>query len=240
MSEKTGLPELFQKLLEGGFLAEGNICKTDDGFYASKRSLPQLGGAYLYGVPARGEHVYGVFTMSPQESLEPGVCISFAQLDGQTMQLSAAPSKAIKAYFSRPQAQGAYLIARLYVEYIASGERHIQLPYFYKNIYHGGNYRIPRFVEINNEDAIHTVCDQETIYIRDLADVSGFEKLAILATHTGCTSFHSFAAGVQYHARPFGKGSAAKLTASCETAPYHSADSKWVKSQKKHHNVQIA
>lgn len=229
------MPDLFHKWIQDGQLTEGDICKTDDGFYAVRKNIPQVGSEYLYAVPGRKGYVYGVFAMNDQNTDEPGVCISFAQLDEKTMKLSAAPNSTIKAYFSRSQSQGAYLIARLYIHRIVSKDRHIQLPRYYADIYHGGNYRIPRFIEINNEDAVHTVCDQETIYIRDLDSVSGFEKLAILATHTGCTSFHSFAAGVQYHARPFGKESAAKLTASGETSPYHLGDSKWVKSQKKYH-----
>jgi len=229
------MPELFEDLIRQGFLAEKNIHKTDDGFYAADRRLLQLGGAYVYAVPGREGYVYGVFTMADQEALEPGVVISFARLEEKTMQLSTAACKAIRSYFSRPQAQGAYLIAELYTGHIAR-ERHIQLPRYFTELYRKEKgRRLSRFVEINNEDAVHTVCDQETIYIRDLENVSGYEKLAILATHTGCTSFHSFAAGVQYSARPFGKENAARLTLSGEAAPYHNADSKWVKNQKKFH-----
>lgn len=237
MSAKTGMPALFEELLQDGYLSQADICKTEDGFYAVKRGLLQVGGAYLYAVPSREGYAYGLFTMSTQDAFEPGVCVSFAQLD-EKLQLSAAVNKTLKAYFRRPQAQGAYLIARLYVEHIlaAAQSRHIGLPRYFEELYRQGRgRRLSRFVEINNEDAVHTVCDQETVYIRDLDNVSGFEKLAILATHTGCTSFHSFAAGVRYYARPFGKENAAKLTISEETAPYHSADSKWIKDQKKYH-----
>ena len=234
MSPKNNMPKLFEELIQKGFLAQSNIHSTDDGFYAADHSLVQLGGAYVYAVPVRGDYIYGVFTMSDQNTIDPGISVSFASIDPQTMHPSTLSHKAIKAYFRRSQAQGAYLLARLYLNYIAQ-ERHIQLPRYYEEVYHGGNYRLPRFIEINNEDAVHTVCDQETIYIRDLENVSNFEKLAILATHTGCTSYHSFAAGVQYHARLFGKDSTAALTIAQGTAPYHSADSKWVKNQKKYH-----
>lgn len=230
------MPELFNELIQKGFLSQSNIFHTEDGFYAVNHRLVQLGGGYLYAVPDRDGYAYGVFTMSDQDSSEPGVVIAFAAIDPGTMQPSTLCHKAIRAYFRHPKAQGAYLIARLYVEHIiaAAQSRHIQLPYYYPAVYvEGRSNRLPNFIAYNNEDAVHTVCDQETIYIRDLTDVSEFEKLAILATHTGCTSFYSFAAGVQYQA---GKGNAAKLSVCDETAPYHSADSNWVKKQKKYHN----
>lgn len=234
----SNMPELFQDLIRQGCLAESNIYTTKDGFYATNHRLVQLGGGYLYAVPAADGYVYGVFTMADQDTLHPGVVISFAALDEKRMQLTGDASRVIKSYFRKPQAEGGYLIARIFVEHIiAAGQtRHIQLPRYFGELYRQGKgRRISRFVEINNEDAVHTVCDQETIYIRDLENISDFEKLAILATHTGCTSFHSFAAGVQYHARLFSKENAAKLTISDATAPYHSADSKWIKDQKKYH-----
>ena len=230
----SNMPELFNELIRQGFLARSNILSTEDGFYAANHRLNQLGGGYLYAVPCGEDYVYGVFTMADQDSLEPGVVVSFASIDPRTMQPGTLSHKTIKAYFRRGQAHGAYLIAQIYVAYIAQ-ERHIQLPWYYEKFRKGELWRISRFIEINNEDAIHAVCDQQTIYIRDLADISVFEKLAILAVHTGCTSFHSFAAGVQYHARAFSKDTAAKLSAANAAAPYHSADSKWVKNQKKYH-----
>lgn len=230
------MPELLNELIQMGFLTQSNILRTEDGFYAANRPIVQLGGGYLYAVPVREGYVYGVFNLSDQDASEPGVVISFASIDPKTMQPTTLCHKAIKSYFRRPKAQGAYLIARIFVDYIVSGaqNRHIQLPYYYPNVYvEGKSNRLPNFIAYNNEDAVHTVCDQETIYIRDLENISEFEKLAILATHTGCTSFYSFAAGVQFQA---GKGDAVKLSVCGETAPYHSADSKWVKGQKKHHN----
>lgn len=230
----SNMPELFKELIQQGFLADSNIRTTEDGFYAANHRLNQLGGGYLYAVPSRDGYVYGVFTISDQDTLRPGVVISFAPIDPRTMQPSALSSKVIKAYFRRPQAQGAYLIADIYIAYIAQ-ERHIQLPWYYEMYRKGELWRISRFVEINNEDAIHAVCDQQTIYIRDLENISGFEKLAILATHTGCTSFHSFAAGVCYHARAFSKQNSATISVAEPVLPYHGADSKWVKKQKKYH-----
>ena len=234
----SNMPELFQDLIRQGCLAESNIFTTEDGFYAANHRLVQLGGGYLYAVPSGDGYVYGVFTIADQDALNPGVVISFVPLDETRMQLTGEASNIIKAYFRRPQAQGGYLIARIYVDnIIAAGQsRHIALPRYFETLYRQNKgRRISRFVEINNEDAVHTVCDQETIYIRDLENISDFEKLAILATHTGCTSFHSFAAGVRYFARPFAKESGARLTLGEELQPYHDADGKWVKKQKKYH-----
>ena len=230
----SNMPELFNELIQKGFLAQSDILSAEDGFCLANRQLPQVGGGWLYAVPARDGYVYGVVTMSDQNGVEPGVVVSFASIDPETMHPNTLSDKTIKAYFRRTQAQGAYLIARAYVAYIAQ-ERHIQLPYYYELYRKSERNGISRFIEINNEDAVHTVSDQETIYIRDLENISGFEKLAILATHTGCTSVHSFAAGVQYHARAFCKDAAAKLSIAQGQQPYQAADSKWVKGQKKHH-----
>ncbi|MEE0839641.1 MAG: hypothetical protein U0L72_03705, partial [Acutalibacteraceae bacterium] len=45
------------------------------------------------------------------------------------------------------------------------------------------------------------VCDNEYRYLEDRDELTEQETLAILATHTGNTSFYSFAAEVEYHAR---------------------------------------
>ena len=113
----------------------------------------------------------------------------------------------LKAYFIRSEAEAPYLIARLYVQHAASFARDgvLPVPKHYRTIYReflssGKGIRIPRFLEKNNMAAGYTVCDHENIYIQDKAALSGFEKLAILATHTGNVSIHSFAADVRYHA----------------------------------------
>ena len=236
MSTTKNIPELFQELIRQGLMAESNIHTANDGFCAADCALNQYDGGYLYAVPARSGFVYGIFTLSDQNDIEPGVEISFAAVDPKTMLADSVPSKAIKSYFCRPQSIGAYLIARLYTKYIAR-ERHIQLPCYYEMFRTGEAWRISRFIEINNEDAVHAVCDQQTIYIRDLENVSNFENLAILATHTGCTGYQNFAAGVQYHARAFGKDAAAKLTVTNYSAPYHNTDSKWMKQQRQTESI---
>ena len=119
--------------------------------------------------------------------------------------------KALKRYFKNPKSKGAYLVADIYVKTIASYARegHLLVPEFYKAIVQQSiSYktyaklaRLPHFVEALNKTAGRVVCDNEYIYLETLEDLSEPEALAILATHTGNTSFYSFAAEVEYHAR---------------------------------------
>lgn len=108
---------------------------------------------------------------------------------------------ALKCYFRQTGAQAPYLIARQYVEKIASLAENgqIALPDAYQTL--GENHRLLRFIRENNTAAGYTVCDRKAVYIRDAAHLSQHEMLAILATHTGDTSFFAFAAEVQYHAK---------------------------------------
>lgn len=114
---------------------------------------------------------------------------------------------ALKAYFIRPQAEAPYLIAGTYVKHIASFSTAgtLNVPKAYKEIYQkrraSAKYaRVPDFLEQNNQEPNNVVCDHEKIYIQDVKQLSQHEKLAILATHTGNVSVHSFAAEIRYHA----------------------------------------
>ena len=162
---------------------------------------------------------------------------------------------ALKSYFLRTESQGAYLIARQYVQKIAglAEDGRISLPNAFKKAKRGT--RLPRFIEENNTAAGYTVCDQEYIYIRDTARLSRQEALAILATHTADVSFASFAAEVQYHARfltplarlpiPFlGRSvydSAIRADMTIDDlelegpAPFHNPNSRWVRRQRECH-----
>ena len=114
-------------------------------------------------------------------------------------------SERLKRYFIRTEAQGAYLVAKLYTEYIAALAESgwIPVPEHYEQAYkkRGMRGRVPRFVEKNNVAAGKVICDHEKIYVSDPQNPTERERLAILATHTGNTSFHSFAAEVQFHAK---------------------------------------
>ncbi len=114
---------------------------------------------------------------------------------------------ALKEYFIRPQAEAPYLIAETYVYHIASFSTAgiLNVPKAYKEIYQkkvaSGKYvRVPDFLDQNNRDANRAVCDHEKIYIQNVKQLSWYEKLAVLATHTGNVSYHSFAAEIRYHA----------------------------------------
>ena len=114
-------------------------------------------------------------------------------------------NETLKQYFIRTQAQGPYLIAALYTEYIASLAENgsLPVPERYASDYkkQGVGGRVPRFIEENNTLAGARICDHEKIYLGDPLHPTERERLAILATHTGNTSFYSFAAEVQFHAR---------------------------------------
>ena len=114
-------------------------------------------------------------------------------------------SETLKRYFIRTEAQGAYLIAKLYTGYIASLAQNGCIPvperYAADCRRKGLRGRIPQFVEENNRDAGKVVCDHKSIYVSDPGEPTEEERLAILATHAGNVSLFSFAAEVQFHAR---------------------------------------
>lgn len=166
---------------------------------------------------------------------------------------------ALKAYFRRPEAQAPYLIAELYVRFIAGlhPEGSLPVPVGYAAICRKKpNSRLPRFLEENNAQAGSAVCDHETIFLSDPANPTRFEALAILATHTADTSFHSFAAEVHYHAcylfplaripipflgwSVYDSAIRADLTiAESELegpAPFHNPRSRWVRRQQRLHD----
>lgn len=188
-------------------------------------------GTHIYGLLKMREQEDDQKRGISADGDTPGVTISFIDFDTDLMKIclenpTAANRKnlgaeinrvvayrkqnhhpALKAYFIRPQAEAAYLIAKVYVTYIASFAQNgvLHLPEAYRDIYlkkdRSPRYaRIPDFLEHNNRSANRTVCDHQNIFIQDTGNLSEFEKLAILATHTGNVSLHSFAAEVRYHA----------------------------------------
>ena len=165
---------------------------------------------------------------------------------------------ALKAYFRRPQAQAPYLIAELYVHFIAglAQDGSLPVPVAYARQYsRSPRSRLPRFLEETNARAGYPVCDHKRIAIRDPRNLSEYEALAILATHTADTSFHCFAAEVRYHAcylfplaripipflgrSVYDSAIRADLTiAESELegpAPFHNPRSRWVKRQRRFH-----
>ncbi len=113
----------------------------------------------------------------------------------------------LKDYFVSPKAEGPYMIGEFYVRHIASFASHGSLPVpdEYKRIRKNkhkskGVSRIAVFIDQNNAAAGNIVCDHERIYLSDPENLTIYEKCAILATHTGNVSFHSFAAEIRFHA----------------------------------------
>lgn len=173
----------------------------------------------------------------------------------------------LKAYFIRPEAQGAYLIATLYVRHIASFAHNGFLPVpdhytaaFQASIRPGASScqkRVPGFLEENNQAAGRLVCDHKKIYIQNSRCLSEYEKLALLATHTGNTSVHSFAAEIRFHALfliwyakiplPFVGGSAYASAIRADLSiqdrefqgptPYYHPESRLMKEQLAHHGT---
>jgi len=165
----------------------------------------------------------------------------------------------IKAYFIRPEAQAPYLIAEQYVHHLASFAKNgvLAVPEAYGKLFlkRGKNNRIPDFLDANNAAAGRTVCDHRKIYLSNPAFLTVCEKLALLATHAGNTSFHSFAAEIRWHGMflvglakislPFVGGSVyasairADMTIDDKEfegpTPYYDPDSRLIQEQKRCH-----
>ncbi len=258
------IPSFFRWLKVQNMVSEDPVLHTNDGFGMIATSisslllsrgidaLPDRDGKslecrsffddwYLFAVPDKDAHVYGLLKMREQEDDQkrgiyadgdtPGVTISFIAFDTDLMKTCLENPTAVnrqnlgleinrvvaygkqnhhpalKAYFIRPQAEAPYLIAQVYVKYIASFGKNgvLHVPEAYRDIClkrdRGSKYaRVPDFLEHNNRSANRIVCDHQNIFIKDVNNLSEFEELAILATHTGNVSVHSFAAEVRYHA----------------------------------------
>ena len=226
-------------LAEKGILdfpdSEGNRLACDKFFddwflYA----VPQETG-YTYSLLKLREQEYDAQEGAPADGDTPGVTVSFIsfrcdilldcladptdenamRLDGEINRVVArrgqSHHRALKRYFVDPKSEGAYLVAQLYVRFIASFcvDGQLNVPQQYKAMVQQSlSYkrsaklaRLPRFMESLNRKAGYTLCDNEKIYIQDPQAPSEEEAAAILATHTGNTSVHSFAAEVEYHAK---------------------------------------
>ena len=172
---------------------------------------------------------------------------------------------ALKEYFIRPQAEAPYLVADTYVKHIAafSSAGTLNVPKAYKEIYlkrsASGKYaRVPDFLDQNNCEAKKIVCDHEKICIQNVKQLSRYEKLAILATHTGNVSSHSFAAEIRYHAMflkkwmkirlpmvgsPYASAVRADMSIGDKEfqgpTPYYILSGKLVQDQEKYHSISL-
>ena len=137
------------------------------------------------------------------------------RLDGEINRVVARRGQthhdALKRYFANPASLGSYHIASLYTAHIAAFSKngYLNLPEHYKEIvqqYHVHRRskrlaRLPEFMEELNRNAGYVLCDENRLYIQNPEKLTQYEAAAILATHTGNTSVHSFAAEVEYHAK---------------------------------------
>lgn len=172
---------------------------------------------------------------------------------------------AMKEYFIRPQAEAPYLLAEKYVKHIAAfgSASSLNVPKDYKEIYLKRSVstkyaRVPDFLDQNNREANRIVCDHEKIYIQNVKQLSRYEKLAILATHTGNVSYHSFAAEIRYHAMflnklmkirlpmvgsPYASAVRADMSIGDKEfqgpTPYYILSGKLVQDQEKYHSISL-
>ena len=137
------------------------------------------------------------------------------RLDGEINRVVARRGQThhdhLKRYFLNPKSQGSYLVAELYTTHIASFAKDgcLNVPEHYKKIVkqyqtHKKSKklaRLPDFIEELNRKAGYVLCDHDRLYIQNSEKPTQYEAAAILATHTGNTSVHSFAAEVEYHAK---------------------------------------
>ena len=192
-------------------------------------------GDYTYSLLKLREQEHDTEDGSPADGDTPGVTVSFIALDCEKLiacltaptdenrkKLSREINRvvayrgqchhpALKRYFRNPKSQGAYLVAGMYVRYIASFAVNgcLAVPEHYKGIVQQSiSYknskklaRLPHFIDSLNQAAGRVVCDHEHIYLENPEALTQYEAAAILATHTGNTSVFSFAAEVEYHAR---------------------------------------
>ena len=193
------------------------------------------GQAYIYSLLKLREQEHDAASGTPADGDAPGVTISFISFTWEILmdclmnasaenrqKLNAEINRvvayrgqqhhtAMKNYFANPASEGAYLVARLYTDHIASFAEGgcLPVPEHYKEIYRqrisrknsAQLARLPDFLESVNKKAGRMVCDHERIYIQNRMHPDGYECAAILATHTGNVSVYSFAAEVEYHAR---------------------------------------
>lgn len=284
-SDIGSMPSFFEWLKNQKLVTSDHILHTEDGFFMVTESLssmllskgidtfPDREGQtlkcelffddwFLFSVPHKDFHVYGLLKMREQEhdlksgipadADTPGVTVSFIDFNESILKaciengspanrktlgmeinrVVAYPKQnhhpALKAYFIRPEAEAAYLIADQYIAHIVSsfGEGAMKVPEAYREIYLKRNIaakysRIPNFLDQNNRNANTIICDHQHIFIKDRRLLSEEEKCAILAVHTGNVSVHSFAAEIRFHAMFL--TDLAKISLPLAGSPYASA-----------------
>ena len=184
-------------------------------------------GDYVYSLVKLREQEHDAHGESPADGDTPGVTISFvpfgcevlldclaeptdknresldSEIDRVVARRGQRHHESLKGYFVNPRAEGSYLVADLYTKQIASFAKNamLEVPECYRVIAKNKRARLSRFIESVNQVAGQVVCNHEKIYFQNTNDLTEHECEVILATHTGNTSKHSFAAEIEYHAR---------------------------------------
>ena len=155
-------------------------------------SIPSEGG-FCYSLFKMREQEYNAQRGEIGDGDTPGVTVCFIEFDSEALtRCLADPSRenrsalnqeinrvvvsrrqrhhhALKDYFRRPQAQAPYLIAELYVRFIAglAQDGSLPVPIAYARQYsRSPRSRLSRFLEENNARAGYPVCDHGRITIR--------------------------------------------------------------------------
>ena len=202
---------------------------------------------YLYRVP---EGTWGLYKMREQEhdgfdGDDPGMTVCFIRLDPEVFRLPAEElerelqriagdrgqrhSPALGAYFRRPEAVAPYVMGLLYIRKLAACAEGGRLPL--PDRFAHASRRLRRFVS--------AALDEGRIPVT--------EEAVLLAAHTGCTSLHSLAAEIRFHAA-FLEPRLPGIYASDIRAdmgvnswellplmPYYSPRSRWVRAQEAAH-----
>lgn len=202
---------------------------------------------YLYRVP---EGTWGLYKMREQEhdgfdGDDPGMTVCFVGLDPGVFRLPAEElerelqrivgdrgqrhSKALGDYFRRPEAAAPYVMGLLYIRKLAACAEGGRLPL--PDRFAHASRRLRRFVEPRLREGRIPVT----------------EEAVLLAAHTGCTSLHSLAAEIRFHAAfleprlPGIYASAIRADMGVNSwellplMPYYSDRSSWVRAQKAAH-----
>lgn len=179
-----------------------SLLKLREQEYDAKYDFPADGdtpGVTISFVPFSCEELFGCLSVPTDENRKRLDC----EIDRVVARRGQLHHEDLKRYFINPKSEGAYLVADRYAEYIASFAENgvLETPEHYKEISSDRKSRLPAFIESLNRAAGRVVCDHEKIYFKNAEDLTEYERMVILSTHTGNTSRYSFAAEVEYHAR---------------------------------------
>lgn len=180
---------------------------------------------YFYAVSDKSGDSYGILLLRPYRPVYDKPCkvaIPFVEVDkdvflpynlGTVSKVKNDIRKAINAdknseyskritlYFSKSESSGGYIIANEYVNIVIVNESHdnkIDIVIKYSD---QSKYRESIFEQYDKEKSDNTIdIDNNDIWIKDINNISDFEKKCILVCRTNNPSQNSFVAEIVYHA----------------------------------------